>query len=138
MRNYVASRKSIWLKEGAAVSAIAWHREDVEAARQYSETVPYLYRPSGGVELTGQYTKKGWNFTNTTSHTSITWIASDLTEREAAGTPDNKLPTTLVNFGGAEIEIPVAKYSAHHFYNPRTDELIVFYVYKTEVPDSLL
>lgn len=139
LRGYVASRKSIWLKQGTTIPFGGRQQQDVEAARKYSSaTAPFLNYPSGGLELTGEYTQDAWKFARSTSNTSVTWIPAGLTALEAGRTSDNKLSTAWIRFNNTHIEIPTAKYPALHFYDPLTDELIVFYVYRTEVPDDLL
>lgn len=136
LRDYVSSRRSIWLKKDVVIPFSGWSRDDLQAARSYQEKMPYLYFPTSGLELTGNYSKQGWTFNRNTSTESVAWVQLPLSDHEALTTLDRRLPTTWVNFDGFRIEVPVAKYSALHFFNPTNDELAIFYVVKTVVPEG--
>jgi len=134
LRNYINSRKSIWLENGQAISFTRWGTEDVEAARSFLSTKPYLYYSAGGIEITGDHTEQAWVFNRSSSTNSITWIVSSTKNKDETMIPDKNLPKDLIKFENNEIEIPTAKYGGFHFYNPRNDTLEVFYLTKTQVP----
>lgn len=132
LRDYVNSRKNIWLRMGKEYPFIDWNDEDVAATVRYGK---YLFPQTRQVMIAGEKTEQGWIIDKKSKIKASQWAIDPLNKREVESldNKDNNILKQWVIYNKTRIQVPLNYSLTLHFYDPVDDEIILFRVVRRDI-----
>jgi hypothetical protein len=133
LRAYVTQRQDLRLLPGQSYEFKDWGPEDVAAATKYYGKLD----PASPADFAniGQKTANGEWVIERTSNRAIQWYPQGKVESDLLkllGHPES-IPRQWVTYKQSRIQLPIAVYNSRYFYDPSSDELVIFQVHHVEL-----
>lgn len=134
VRAYVTQRLDIQLAPGHSYEFRDWGSEDVAAANKYYGK--FDPTSSGDFANIGQKAANGDWVIESASNKAIQWYPEGEVDSDVLTVllkhPES-IPRQWVTYKQSRIQLPIAVYNSRYFYDPSSDELVIFQVHHVEL-----